>query len=234
MPFSSDLREKLLLWCDRRCCLCKRPCDVFIEVHHIEAESDGGSNEEDNAVPLCFDCHAKVSHYDHTQPMGTKFKKEELKKRREQVYDEYTRHLVPALRYEVHSDGRVLPMVGFSIRHLGSAPPVQAVVKLDTFVNGVLAPDQEEYGLYRGRYRWNLNPMEGVAGQFHVPQEAMREEAHVRVGVYITVYDVYDRPHKLLPVTYGLMPERTSWFLDPIDPLESARQAPTAENSTAV
>ena len=75
MPFPPNLREKLLLWCDRRCCLCKKACDVFIEVHHIVPEgSPGGTDDEDNAIPLCFECHGRVSQYDTKQPIGTKFR----------------------------------------------------------------------------------------------------------------------------------------------------------------
>jgi hypothetical protein len=197
---------------------------VFIEVHHIVPEKDGGTDEEDNAIPLCFDCHAKVSHYDSTQPIGTKFKPEELKKRRDQVYDECTRNLVPVLQYQVHANGRVLPMVGFTLIHKGGqAPAVQATVNLKIFINGV-GIDYPYYGLYGGQYRWNLNPGEGVNGQFMLPPEAMEHGADVRVGIYITVFDVYDRPHKLLPVAYVLMEDRANWYLDPMDPTMSAAQ----------
>jgi len=225
MPFPSEIREKLLLWCDRRCCLCKKACDLFIAVHHIVRLEDGGTDDEDNAIPLCFDCHGKVSHYDAAQPIGTKFKPDELKKRRDQVYDECTRHLVPTLHYKVHQNGRDLPMVGFSLSHLGNAPWVHAFVTLDTYVNGKRANIPKTYGLYRGQYRWHLNPGEGVNGQFEISQDAMADNTDVRVGVNITIHDVYDRPHRLLPVAYVLMPDRKRWFLDPIDPQESAAQA---------
>lgn len=225
MSFPQSLREKLLLWCDRRCCLCKKRCDVFIEVHHIVPAADGGGDAEDNAIPLCFDCHARVSHYDSSQPKGTKFHADELRKRRDQIYDEETRHLVPTLHYRVHQERRELPMVGFDMAHTGNSPSVQTVVRLDTYVNGKPADIAETYGLYRGEYRWNLNPGERVYGQFEISPTALEVNAHVRVGVYITIYDIYDRPHELLPVTYGLMPNRSQWFLDPIDPLLSAKQA---------
>jgi hypothetical protein len=223
MGFPSDLRDKLLLWCDRHCCLCKKACDVFIEVHHIDP---GGGDGEDNALPLCFDCHGKVSHYDNKQPIGTKFKSDELKRRREQVYDEFTRRFVPALHYKVHQSGRSLPDVGFSLTHLGDAPPVHVLVKLDTYVNGTLSIDTSLGGLrYRGGMKWNLNPKEGVAGHFSVCKEACQDGTDVRVGVNITVYDCYERPHRQLPVTYVYERKDNKWWLDPIDPVESAKQA---------
>jgi hypothetical protein len=175
MPFPSDLREKLLLWCDRRCCLCKKACDVLIEVHHLIPEAAGGTDDEDNAMPLCFDCHGKLSHYDDTQPIGTKFKLEELKKRRDQVYDECTRHLVPALDYRVHQQGRTLPFVGFLLTHSGDAPPVHLLVRLDTYVNGRLADINRTYGLYRGQFRWHLNPKAGVNGLFEISEKALED-----------------------------------------------------------
>lgn len=219
MAFSPELREKLLLWCDRHCCLCKRVCDVFIEVHHIVPVGAGGADDEENAMPLCFDCHAKVSHYDSAQPLGTKFKPSELKQRRDQVYDEFTRHLVPALSYEIQRVGRELPDVGFQVKHPGQAPSVQLHVRLDTYLNGevISAPGDP---LYQGKMRWNLNPNEGVNGHFHVPADACKLGVDLRVGVNVTIYDVYDRPHKLLPVTYVYSGGIKLWWLDPVDPAQ--------------
>ena len=226
MPFAPGLREKLLLWCDRHCCLCKKACDVFIEVHHIIPEGrPDGTNDEDNAIPLCFECHGRVSQYDENQPIGTKFKPEELKKRRDQVYEEFTRHLVPPLIYKVQQGSRRLPDVGFTIHHLGNAPSVQVLVTLDTYVNGVIRTIDDMDPVYRGGLRWNLNPMEGVNGHFPLPKEACQVGTDIRIGVRIVIHDCYDRPHALLPVTYVYGHERNEWWLDPIDPSESALRA---------
>ena len=228
MPFPPNLREKLLLWCDRRCCLCKKACDVFIEVHHIVPEgSPGGTDDEDNAIPLCFECHGRVSQYDTKQPIGTKFKPEELKKRRDQVYEEFTRHLVPALTYRIHQSGRILPDVGFSVFHNGDAPPVQVLVTLDTYVDGLLENANDADSPYRGRVRWNLNPKEGVNGHFQICSAACQGGRDVRTGVHIVIHDCYDRPHALLPVAYVYERKDNEWWLDPIDPLESAKRAKT-------
>ena len=35
MPFDEKVRKKVLLWCDRHCCLCRKPCGINIEVHHL-------------------------------------------------------------------------------------------------------------------------------------------------------------------------------------------------------
>jgi hypothetical protein len=155
------------------------------------------------------------------------FKPEELKKRRDQIYEEFTRHLVPALSYRVlqsnQSVRRTLPDVGFSISHPGDTPPVKLLVTLDTYINGTIDTVDDIYSMYRGGIMWNLNPKEGVHGHFPVPNAACQVNADVRVGVRIVIYDCYERPHKLLPVTYVYDRENNEWWLDPIDPDESAR-----------
>lgn len=220
MAFSNELRERLLLWCDRRCCLCKRTCDVFIELHHIVPQSAGGSDDEDNAMPLCFDCHAKVGHYESTQPRGNKFKPGELKRRREQVYEEHTRHLVPALNYVVVQGDRKLPDVGFGITHLGDAPPARVAVMIDVYVDGLLHNHPALDSLYRGGFRWNLNPKSGVQGHFPIVDAAV-EAKDLRASVQLEVSDVYDRVHTLLPVTYVYGREQREWWLDPLEVKDS-------------
>jgi HNH endonuclease len=39
-----------------RCCLCH---DIGVEIHHIVPQAEGGSDDEDNAAPLCPTCHEK-------------------------------------------------------------------------------------------------------------------------------------------------------------------------------
>src|SRR6516165_11946276 len=88
--FPVSVRRTVLLWSDRHCCLCKKACGLDIEVDHIKPVAAGGTNAIDNAIPLCYKCHAKVHHYNDLHPRGTKYWNEELKIRREQVYEEFT------------------------------------------------------------------------------------------------------------------------------------------------
>lgn len=78
-----DVAELLKL-CHRRCCLCHRFCGVKMEVHHIDQDAHGGGNAPENAIPLCFDCHAEVNHYNIDHPKGRKFTPEELRGHRDQ------------------------------------------------------------------------------------------------------------------------------------------------------
>lgn len=58
MPFSKEIREDALVASARHCCVCHRSKGVKVEVHHIVPTSQGGTDDFDNAVVLCFDCHA--------------------------------------------------------------------------------------------------------------------------------------------------------------------------------
>lgn len=71
----------------RRCCLCLKQCGTNIEVAHIIAESVGGSNDEENGIPVCFDCHQEIGAYRDSHPKGNKFREEELQARRDKVYE---------------------------------------------------------------------------------------------------------------------------------------------------
>jgi hypothetical protein len=84
MPFPQKEVDKLLAKCHRRCCICHRFCGVKIETDHIEQEGEGGSNEIENAIALCFECHAEVHLYNDKHPRGRKYHPNELKLHKEQ------------------------------------------------------------------------------------------------------------------------------------------------------
>jgi len=50
-----------------------------VEVHHIVPEANGGKNDIENAIALCFDCHSAAGHYNPRHPRGTKFSPDELR-----------------------------------------------------------------------------------------------------------------------------------------------------------
>jgi len=175
MAFSQEVRTKTLLWCDRHCCLCKKARGVNIEVHHIVPQGQGGSDEIDNAIPLCFDCHSEVERYNSDHPRGNKYKPEELKARREQVYEEFTRHLVPPLHYEITQiipigggeHRRAFPDVGFILQHVGDSLPVKVRVIIESVMSGKSKALPSE--LYSGKKLWNLNPRHMFSGHFEMP-----------------------------------------------------------------
>jgi hypothetical protein len=91
MPFSRAVRTALLVKAGRRCCLCARYCASKIEVHHIIPEPQG-ANDEDNGVPLCFDCHAEVGAYNDAHPRGTKLTPAELRLHRDRLFRWIAQH----------------------------------------------------------------------------------------------------------------------------------------------
>lgn len=84
MGFDPAEATDLLAACHRCCCVCHRFCGVKIELDHIVPSGDGGSDDIDNAIPVCFDCHAEIHHYNTRHPKGRKFRPEELRRHREE------------------------------------------------------------------------------------------------------------------------------------------------------
>lgn len=83
MGFSKEVRESALVHAARHCCVCHRYTGVNVEVHHIVPRSDGGSDDIDNAIALCFDCHASAGHYNPEHPKGSAYAPGELRKAKE-------------------------------------------------------------------------------------------------------------------------------------------------------
>lgn len=86
MPFSQEVKIRAMVACGRCCVICHKFCGNNMEVHHIKAQADGGSDEFENAIPLCFDCHAEVRQYDPKHPKGIKFTEQELIQHRDNWY----------------------------------------------------------------------------------------------------------------------------------------------------
>jgi len=76
----------MFIRCGRLCCLCLKQCGTNIEAAHIIAESTGGSNDLDNGIPLCLDCHQEIGAYNIDHPRGNRFRPDELIARRDRVY----------------------------------------------------------------------------------------------------------------------------------------------------
>jgi HNH endonuclease len=86
MPFDSAVKMAMFIHCNRRCCLCLKQCGLNIEAAHIIDEAANGSNDENNGIPLCFDCHQEIGSYNDKHPRGNKIRPDELRARRDRVY----------------------------------------------------------------------------------------------------------------------------------------------------
>ena len=84
MGFKQNDIERLLVECHRRCCVCHRYCGVRMEIDHIQSKSEGGEDTYDNAIAVCFDCHAEIHHYNPDHPKGRRFRPDELKAHKDQ------------------------------------------------------------------------------------------------------------------------------------------------------
>ena len=82
----------LLTRCHRRCCICHRFCGVKMETDHIVPQSQGGDESIDNALPVCFECHAEIHSYNPKHPRGRMYTPEELRAHKEQWLDTCERH----------------------------------------------------------------------------------------------------------------------------------------------
>ena len=222
--FSEADRIKVLLWCERHCCLCGKSCDTNIIIHHIEQEGDNLSDIS-NAIPLCFDCHGKINSYNPKHSVGTSFRTNEIKKRRDQIYEEYTRHLVPPIHFEITqiTNGnyklppRTFPNIGFNISHNGiTFLPVNALVELKYILDGKdLGIMKDPTGYYSGEIEWNLNPTTIFYGNFSAPPECSNNYLDLKIEVRVTVIDQYRRLHKYLPHAWTYVRKDNYWFLEP-------------------
>ena len=56
MPFSESLKRKVRKRAHYHCCFCQK-ISHSLEIHHIIPEAEKGPDTEDNAAPLCPNCH---------------------------------------------------------------------------------------------------------------------------------------------------------------------------------
>jgi HNH endonuclease len=84
MAFNRAEADALLVACHRRCCICHRFCGVKMELHHIDPREASGDDSIENAIPLCFECHAEVQLYNPNHPRGRRFHEAELRGHKEQ------------------------------------------------------------------------------------------------------------------------------------------------------
>jgi len=84
MSFDRTQVSDLLARCRRRCCICGRFCGVKIETDHMDPN---GGDDIENAIPVCFDCHAEIHGYNDQHPRGRKFTLGELRRHKQQWLD---------------------------------------------------------------------------------------------------------------------------------------------------
>lgn len=216
--FSEEIKIKCLLWSDRHCCLCDRACGTNIEIAHIDPR---GGNDLDNAIPLCYEHHAEIGRYNKEHPRGNKYRFEELKKRRDQIYERHTRHLVPAVQFAPNQTFHTFPEVGFEISNLENTLAVKARIEVNVYLGGQdLGPIQTPKApYYSGGLLWNLNPRHTISGHFPLPTQCANSNGDIKLEIKVTLIDIYERSHPLLPVCYSYVRanagKRDYWYAEP-------------------
>lgn len=220
-PFDEKDKIKMLLWSERHCCLCDKSCDTNIVIHHIEQEGEGGklSNIE-NAIPLCYDCHGRIKSYNLGHRVGTSYRIEEIKARRDQIYDKYTRHLVPLVNFNMRQGSPTqpssFPKIFTIISHDSLSLPVKARIEVKFILdNNDLGIMKDTTGYYSGETDWNLNPARKIFGNFTVPQQCIDSQEDLKMEVRVTVIDEYGRPHRKLPEAWTYVRPENYWFMEP-------------------
>jgi len=217
--FSNKVKLKALLCCDRHCCLCGKQCSTNIEIHHIIPVEKDGDNSFENAIPLCFDCHAKVEMYNEQHPKGIKYKKEELVPRRNQIYDKYTSPYLPNLHFHIISTDKSDPKKSkFEIynEHQYLSCYVRTVASVYHKKRLIHKFDS---GVYGGKRLWHMNPESGASVPSHfisLPKNKKLPQKieSLQVQFEVTVIDKYGWEHKLLPVSWIYTPQ-SGWYYEP-------------------
>lgn len=130
-----------------------------MEAAHIISEKDGGSDDADNGIPVCFDCHEEIGSYNDNHPKGNKTRPEELRARRDRLYNLVETGViyaqVVAERARARSHGKGMP--SFPEESKPSTPSAEA----NRFLRAILSSDA----------------MSGVARKLSLLNE--RDRAHV-------------------------------------------------------
>lgn len=83
MPFSDSIAREVLVRSRRCCCICHQFCGTKIELHHIVPVEQGGDDSFENCIPVCFNCHAEIGHYNEKHPRGRRLAPQELRQHRD-------------------------------------------------------------------------------------------------------------------------------------------------------
>ena len=84
MAFDREQVADLLAKCHRRCCICHRFCGFKMETDHIKPTGEDGTDDINNALPVCFECHSEIHCYNTAHPRGRRFTERELRTHKEQ------------------------------------------------------------------------------------------------------------------------------------------------------
>ena len=196
-----------------------------IQAAHIEPRKRNASWGIDNAIPLCLNCHQKIFSYSDKHPLGSKYTTEELKARRDEVYEKYTRHLVPEFGFMITQNSppwytRDYPSVGFILflSRMQDPQPVGFRIVVTAFLDGRNRGTTADRH-YSGRKIWqqpqpSRDGAEMFWGNFTSPVAEMRNGQHLEFRVRVTAIDKYEREHAKTK-TWAHDPKNNYWYPEP-------------------
>lgn len=224
IPVPEETRARLFLWCARHCCFCGKACTMNIEFHHIDG--DASNNDEDNLIPVCFDCHGELTRYNPKHPKGTTYRYLEIKTRRDQIYELYTLQYLRQVHIKISKylhhvrDGTGRPIirswgdVSCTVKTLSQDIPVRLRLCVEPYHDNQRL--KVDFGdLYTGDTLWNLNPSQIIFGHFKLPISAETRPFHFRVEIFWSIVDILDREHEMLPFSYVWDNPDGDWWFDP-------------------
>jgi hypothetical protein len=158
--------------------------------------------------------------YNDSHPRGIKYRIDELRQRRDQIYERYTSHLVPGILPAVYpSSSGDKANIEFFVQPVGKFIPVRAKLVIEVFLNGEdLGKIQSQKPYYSGVIVWNLNPGIGINGNFTLPAKCLEPANNgkqLQLELSVVIIDPYEREHELLPVCFTYVWGNNSWYLEP-------------------
>lgn len=106
MAFNQAEAEVLLAQTGRLCCICKRLHRV--QLHHIIPKEAGGSDDIDNAIPLCPNCHDEVHSGPASGRVTRSYTPGELQQHRQQTM-RIMENIHPPAKEDPVTGRRILP-----------------------------------------------------------------------------------------------------------------------------
>jgi len=93
MAIPTKIADEILVRSARHCCICRKFRPLHLQIHHIIEQSEGGTDDIDNLIPICTYCHSDV----HTKTQLTRrFTSDELSMHRESVFELVNKGRLPS------------------------------------------------------------------------------------------------------------------------------------------
>ncbi len=133
MPFAEALKVSIRKRADNRCCMCQTP---GVEIHHIVPQSEGGTDTEENAAPLCPNCHDTYG--------GNSQKRKRIKEARDNWYEKCAEQYAPYTELKKISD---------TLQNLATKEDFERIaVRNASYVLGVSEGSMQSSSLKHNRY----------------------------------------------------------------------------------